>query len=136
MRPLGTRIATAFGVMAAAAGTVVIAAPTASAATYNGACGSGYVQVNSAPIGTVGTVFLTYNSSNGQNCVVTQRNSSGSPTTMCEELTPAGGSTSSFCEPNVTTWGGPLYVHAPGVCVSWKGIIGSVSGGKNNTNCG
>lgn len=62
----------------AIAGTAVFAttalwttASPASAATYNGACGSGYSVLDSDNVGQLGTVFLTYNDSTGQNCVVT-----------------------------------------------------------------
>ena len=33
------------------------------------ACGGGYSVIDSAPLGTAGTVYLSYNASNGKNCV-------------------------------------------------------------------
>ncbi|MFE0438884.1 spore-associated protein [Streptomyces nigra] len=137
MSSLRIRIAASLGVTAVALGTVVATAPAASAATYlSSYCGTGYAVVNSADVGSLGTVYLTYNASNGQNCVVTVRHASVSGSEICEGITPAGGRESSQCEPNVSTWGGPVYVRAEGVCVSWWGTINGVKGGKNNTNCG
>lgn len=135
MNRLIARTLATLGATGAAVAMTVATAPTASAATYNGGCGSGYGVVNSAPVGTVGTVFLTYNSSNGNNCVVTVRNSSGSGITICERLWSSRDSTG-LCEPGMTTWGGPVSLHAAGLCVSWRGTIGSATGGKDNTNCG
>ncbi|PIM73591.1 spore-associated protein A [Streptomyces sp. JV178] len=135
MNPLSTRAIAVSVTTTAAMGTMIATAPTASAATYNGGCGSGYVVVNSAPVGTAGTVFLTYKSSTGLNCVVTVRNSPGSPTTICEKITPRGDREVSKCEQGVTTWGGPIYAEASGQCVDWRGSIGSATGGKNDTNC-
>ncbi|MFI8068682.1 spore-associated protein A [Streptomyces sp. NPDC086033] len=135
MNRLIARTLATLGVAGAAVATTVSVAPNAAAATYNGGCGAGYGVVNSASVGTVGTVFLTYNSSTGRNCVVTIRNSSGSATTICEKLWTDSDSNSK-CEPNLTTWGGPIYLYASGECVSWRGTIGSVTGGKNDTNCG
>lgn len=136
MNRLIARTAATLGVAGAALATTVAAAPSAAAATYNGGCGSGYVVVNSASVGTVGTVFLTYNSSTARNCVVTVRNSSGSGVTICENIQADGGASDSMCEPNMTTWGGPVYLYAPGECVTWSGRIGSATGGKSRTNCG
>ncbi|CAM5346136.1 hypothetical protein SCALM49S_01532 [Streptomyces californicus] len=61
-------------------------AKKAAAAQYNGACGSGYSVVNSAQIGTKGTVFLTYSSATGKNCVVTVRTKPGKAVHMTASL--------------------------------------------------
>lgn len=67
------------GVAVVATAAAVVAVPSvAQAAGYNGVCGSGYRVVDSMPLAG-GTAFLTYNSSTGQNCAVTVRNSTGSP---------------------------------------------------------
>ncbi|WP_330290542.1 spore-associated protein A [Streptomyces sp. NBC_00576] len=136
MNRLVARTAATLGVAGAAIATTVATAPSAAAATYNNGCGSGYVVVNSASVGTVGTVFLTYNSSSGKNCVVTVRNSSGSGIEICESITNENGASQSMCEQNRTTWGGPVTISAAGQCVTWSGSIGSATGGKTRTNCG
>lgn len=53
-----------------------------SALAYNGVCGSGYQVIDSQSV-TGGTVYLTYNSSTGKNCVVTTRSTPGSRLAMC-----------------------------------------------------
>lgn len=128
----------ATGLVAAAmtAGTLVTAAP-ASAATYGGQCGSGYSVVNQRTITGKGTVYLTYNSSNGNNCVVTIRNNPGAAVQMfagiARQSDPAWGAVD---EGNYTTYAGPVYRYAKGSCVTWGGAItGSYAGGEN-TNCG
>ncbi|WP_046471550.1 hypothetical protein [Allosalinactinospora lopnorensis] len=137
MNPL-KKAAVAVGVAATAlAGTVATASP-AVAATYAGECGGGYGVVNSAPIGSVGTVFLTYNSSNGYNCVVAKRNAAGSPVIIEAGLSihPAGNHWDVYEGDYFTSYAGPIYLHAAGQCVDWMGRISGVEGGKRGTNCG
>jgi len=64
--------------------TTALAAPASAApnTTPQKVCGSSYKTVNSAPIGTRGTVYLTYNSTNGKNCVVTIRSNPGTAMDM------------------------------------------------------
>jgi hypothetical protein len=109
--------------------------PAAAAATYDGACGSGYSVVNSAAIGSLGTIFLTYNNSNGNNCVVTVRNSPGAAINMYAGISISGG-TIKYDNGWYTSYAGPVYLNAAGKCVDWVGVIGSEDGGKNGTNCG
>ncbi|MEU6577748.1 spore-associated protein A [Streptomyces sp. NPDC046805] len=133
------RTLTATVVTVATAGAGLMAsAPTASAATYNGVCGSGYVVVNSAPIANVGTVYLTYNSSTGKNCVVTKRNTTGSPIYMAAYLNKVGDPESSAAidEGNYTSYAGPVYKYARGVCVEWGGVIGNWQTFNAGSNCG
>lgn len=60
-------------------GTTALAGPASAApnTTPQKVCGSSYKTVNSAPVGSLGTVYLTYNSSNGKNCVATIRSNPG-----------------------------------------------------------
>ncbi|PBC78072.1 hypothetical protein BX265_2831 [Streptomyces sp. TLI_235] len=116
------RTATRAGVMAAVAAAAVTVMPTAAhAASYNGACGSGYGVIDSDSV-SGGTVFLTYNSSTGKNCVVTVRNSPGSAQHMAARVSKAGAPWISD-EGNFTTYAGPVYVYAKGSCVDWGGEI-------------
>ncbi|MFC7328674.1 spore-associated protein A [Marinactinospora rubrisoli] len=122
--------------LAAVGGTLMTAAP-ASAATYGGQCGSGYVEVNRDHIGNLGTVFLTYNSSNGNNCVVTIRNSPGAARPMMAAIArQSDPAWYEIDEGNYTTYAGPVYRYARGECVTWGGAINGQYGGDENTNCG
>ncbi|MCM2580131.1 spore-associated protein A [Streptomyces meridianus] len=122
---------------------LVATAPAASAATsgataaYNGVCGSGYKVVNSAPVGSVGTVYLTYNSTSGKNCVVTIRNTAGSPTYMFAYLnTLDDPSDPAYDEGEYRSYAGPVYKYARGMCVEWGGIIGTWEAFNTGSNCG
>ncbi|NEB88619.1 spore-associated protein A, partial [Streptomyces anulatus] len=111
-------------------------AAKAAAATYNGACGGGYSVVNSAQIGTKGTVFLTYNSATGKNCVVTVRTTPGKAVHMTASLGFASPTTTVSDTGYYTTYAGPVYLDARGLCVTWRGEISGEVAGKNGTNCG
>ncbi len=126
----GCTVATVFGALAAAS--------PAAAATYGGECGSGYSVVNSDPIGSKGTVFLTYNSSTGRNCVIAKRNTSGSPILVEAGLSisPAGSHWDVFDGGFYRSYAGPIYLAAAGKCVDWMGRITGTEGGKRGTNCG
>ncbi|MEV1048327.1 spore-associated protein A [Streptomyces sp. NPDC049916] len=108
----------------------------ATAAQYNGACGSGYAVVNSAQIGTQGTVFLTYSSATGKNCVVTVRTKPGKAVHMTASLGFASPTTTVTDTGYFTTYAGPVYLDARGLCVTWRGEISGEVAGKNGTNCG
>ncbi|GIE36795.1 spore-associated protein A [Actinoplanes italicus] len=127
--------ATAFAMTAAAVLTV---STPAQAASYGGECGSGYGVVNSAAIGSKGTVFLTYNASNGYNCVVAKRNSAGSAVLVEAGLAihPVGSHWTKFDGGYFTSYAGPLYLSAADKCVDWMGRISGTEGGKRGTNCG
>ncbi|NRQ40546.1 M23 family metallopeptidase [Nonomuraea sp. NN258] len=89
------------------------------------ACGSGYGVVDSAGLGTSGTVYLLYNSGNGNNCVVTMKSTSlGTPTATTAYLE-VQGSTRKTDSGNYGYYAGPVYAYAPGKCVRWGGKAGS-----------
>ncbi|MFK0173158.1 spore-associated protein A [Streptomyces sp. NPDC090306] len=130
---------------AAAAVAVLLTAPAAgaderpaasTATTYNGACGKGYNVVNSAAIGTQGTVYLTYNAGTGANCVVAQRRTAGAPVHMSASLGFSSPTTWVVDSGNYRSYAGPVYLDARGLCVTWRGQIGDEVAGKNGTNCG
>ncbi|MEU6132913.1 spore-associated protein A [Saccharopolyspora sp. NPDC047091] len=122
----------------ALAGSITFTAPEAHAATYGGECGSGYGVVNSGSIGGKGTAFLTYNASNGRNCVVAKRNSSGSAVLVEAGLSvsPAGNHWDVYDGGNYTTYAGPIYLSAAGKCVDWMGGIEGTRYVARGTNCG
>ncbi|WP_433424251.1 spore-associated protein A [Microtetraspora malaysiensis] len=128
--------ATGIAALAIAAGTLAIATP-ASAATYGGQCGSGYSVVNQKTISGKGTVFLTYNNSNGYNCVVTVRNSTGSAVPMMAAIAKSSDPAwYAMDEGSYTSYAGPVYRSAKGSCVTWGGAISGTYAGGENTNCG
>lgn len=118
----------------AVGGATALAAPAAAAparaaaaqAAYNGVCGSGYTVIDSRRIGIVGTLFLTYNSATGRNCAVTIRDQAGAAAPMSVSLSVANsddpGATDSG---NYTSYAGPVYKDARGLCITWSGSIGN-----------
>jgi hypothetical protein len=133
------RAAAAAAVTAAVVGAMGAVAPQAGAATppakYNGVCGAGYTVVDSAPVGTAGTVYLTYNPSTGQDCVVTVRARSGTAVSMLAAVTDAQDVDPEFDDGFYKTYAGPVYIGHPGHCVSYWGRISGQSGGANNVHC-
>lgn len=136
----GHRITTVIASAATTIGLGVIAAPSASAAaSYNGACGSGYSVTNSARIGNGGTIFLTYNSSNGNNCVVTIRDTPDSTPGVVSAGLGRSDDIYSWKSDlgNYKSYAGPVYVYGKGSCMDWTGAIqgyGVVE--RKATNCG
>jgi hypothetical protein len=128
---------TAALVMAAfalAVGTAAISSATASAANYNGVCGSSYGVVDHTDIGG-GTIWLTYSSSTGENCVVTVRDNPGAAEGMNAWVKLSSSPTWHQDPGNFTTYAGPVYVSAPHQCIDWGGGIESNSWTAFNTHC-
>ncbi|MGC0331571.1 hypothetical protein RKD23_004561 [Streptomyces sp. SAI-170] len=121
------------------AGLVVTATP-AQAAGYNGACGSGYSVIDSMRVGgtnTEGTTYLTYNSSNGYNCVVTMNNT-GATRWVGAEIEVSGGDWISDSG-QYRYYAGPVYVYAANRCIDWGGGVSYYAGlwdVKWNDHCG
>ncbi|MFF1284066.1 spore-associated protein A [Streptomyces sp. NPDC058299] len=134
------RVLSAVAVAGTATAALLAAAPGASAvaqAAYNGACGSGYSVVNSAPVGNKGTAYLTYSSSTGKNCLVMIRNLSGDPVPMELYLNASGDEIhDNYDSGTYRSYAGPLYLSAKGRCVDWYGRLDGVWFGENGTNCG
>ena len=109
---------------------------TAAAAPYNKACGSGYTVIDSLPLSTLGTVYLTYNSANGNNCVVTVRTNPGSPVTMYAAIELSGAPGTQVSDyGDYTTYAGPVYIHAPNHCVDWAGQVDIEFNYQNQSHC-
>ncbi|MFJ1749568.1 spore-associated protein [Streptomyces sp. NPDC088116] len=117
--------ATAFGTTASAAPNV----------TPQGVCGSAYKTVNSAAIGSLGTVYLTYNSSNGKNCVATIRSKPGATKNMSTYIYVPDSDAWAGDSGSYTSYAGPAYVYGKGHCVSWGGSIDNVYVSVENSNC-
>ena len=102
---------------------VAFAAGPAGAVGYNGACGSGYSVIDSMTVGYVnvqGTTYLTYNHSNGYNCVVTIAGTSG--TNYIDALLEVSGGNWVEDRGYYHSYAGPVYVYASDKCVDWGGF--------------
>jgi hypothetical protein len=140
-----TRSAMAAAALAALSlgATTALASPASAApnTTPQNVCGSGYATVNSTDVdsaatGFLGTVYLTYNASNGQNCVATIRNNPGTAMDMSAwiDVPDTGESSSDFGQ--FTSYAGPTYVYGKGYCVDWGGNIDNVHVAVFDSNCG
>ncbi|MER8018203.1 spore-associated protein [Streptomyces griseoluteus] len=126
----------ALAALALGAGTA-LAAPASAApnATPQQVCGSSYRTVNSAAVGSLGTVYLTYNASNGKNCVTTIRNSPGTAVEMSAWVYVADTGQGDDDYGNFTSYAGPTYVYGKGHCVDWGGQIKNVYVQISGSNC-
>ena len=136
---LSRRATTAAALTALALGGTVAATAPASAATtkaaaasYNGACGTGYKVIDSTPVGNSGKIFLTWNESTGKNCAVTIRNTTGAKIHMGVTLKAIDSSEPAAKDSGqYTSYAGPVYVNGRGYCVTWGGTIGTASAGDS-----
>lgn len=126
----------ALAALALGAGTAM-AAPASAApnTTPQKVCGSSYRTVNSAAVGSLGTVYLTYNASNGNNCVTTIRNSPGTAVDMSAWLYVADTDQGDDDYGSFTSYAGPTYVYGKGHCVDWGGQIKNVYVQISGSNC-
>ncbi|MET7678742.1 spore-associated protein [Streptomyces seoulensis] len=126
----------ALAALALGAGTA-IAAPASAApnTTPQKVCGSSYRTVNSAAVGSLGTVYLTYNASNGKNCVTTIRNNPGTAVDMSAWLYVADTDQGDDDYGSFTSYAGPTYVYGKGHCVDWGGQIKNVYVQISGSNC-
>lgn len=92
--------------------------------------------MNSMAVGSLGTVYLTYNSSNGRNCVATIRNRPGNAVAMSVwiDVPDTGNAAQDYGQ--YTLHAGPAYVFGKGHCVNWGGNIGNRYVQIYNSNCG
>lgn len=118
--------------------TTALAAPASAApnTTPQKVCGSGYKTVNSAAVGSLGTVYLTYNSTNGRNCVTTIRNNPGTALDMSAWIYVPDTEAGDQDDGRFTSYAGPTYVYGKGHCVDWGGNIGRVYVEIDGSNCG
>lgn len=116
---------------------VASAASTLVYAGYNGACGSGYGVIDYINVSgqDTGTVYLTYNSGNGYNCVVTVRAHPGTPIYMDAAVRVSGGTWHEDFG-DYTTYAGPVYVYARGTCIDWGGGINPDYQYRYSVHCG
>lgn len=117
--------------------TTVLAAPASAApnTTPQKVCGSAYKTVNSAAVGSLGTVYLTYNASNGKNCVTTIRSTPGASVDMSAWIYVSDTNQGDEDYGSYTSYAGPTYVYGKGHCVDWGGHINNVYTQVNGSNC-
>ncbi|GGV73737.1 spore-associated protein A [Streptomyces griseoloalbus] len=115
-----------------------LAAPASAApnTTPQKVCGSGYKTVNSASVASLGTVYLTYNSANGRNCVTTIRNTPGTAMDMSAWVYVPDTEKGDQDGGQYTSYAGPTYVYGKGHCVDWGGSIDNVYVQVYGSNCG
>ncbi|MEU0131753.1 hypothetical protein [Streptomyces sp. NPDC006289] len=120
----------------AAAGLLATAGPAGAAATTPGAvCGSGYSVVDSEDLGPA-VIYLTYNSSNGYNCVTTILDSyTGGAVQMGSSIQKSGGSEVRDFG-GYTKFAGPVYVSASNTCIKWGGGVQDVIWKSGWGHCG
>lgn len=100
----------------------------------SGVCGSGYGVVDSHHI-TGATIYLAYNDSSGNNCVVTLADDDTGAVTMNATLTVQGASSAS--DPGSYHWyAGPVTEYAPNSCVKWGGTYKTSSWTSDYGHCG
>lgn len=130
--------ATAGTLTALVVGATATFGATAHAApniTPQGVCGSAYKTVNSAPVASYGTIYLTYNSANGKNCVATIRTNPGTATYVSAYLYVPDTGEWAEDSGNYTSFAGPSRLYGKGHCVSWGGGIANVFVSVESSNC-
>jgi hypothetical protein len=131
---VGLVIAMAACALAIPASATQPAATNLTAAQAPNRCGPGYGQVDSENLNALGpnfgTVYLYYNSSNGKNCVFTEKlvargTATYTTATLCRLSDGA-------CAPpdrgNYKYYAGPIYLYARGTCVKWGGRVTNTDG--------
>ncbi|MGS0686771.1 M23 family metallopeptidase [Nakamurella sp. GG22] len=97
-------------------------------------CGSGYVVNDTAKLGSVGAVVLTYNKAAKNNCAVTLKfGNLGSRTATSVYITPQGQSKKSDSG-NFFEYAGPVRTNSP-TCIKWGGAIGGSSYNSRSEHC-
>jgi hypothetical protein len=117
---------------AVALGTATALAAPASAApntTPQKVCGSAYKTVNSA------AVYLTYNASNGKNCVATIRSNPGTTVDMSTWIYVPDTDEGANDFGQYTSYAGPAYAYGKGHCIDWGGSISNVTVQVTGSNC-
>jgi hypothetical protein len=121
MTTVSRRVMTGVLSLVLATSGLLFGAQSASAATAQSICGSGYYIQETASISGEATAYLLYSNSTGKNCAVTIKNNHiGTPTSTYAKIR---SSTTSWVtnSGNFSYYAGPVYVYAPHVCVSYGG---------------
>ncbi|MGW0807800.1 M23 family metallopeptidase [Nonomuraea sp. NPDC002799] len=104
--------------------------------TATSVCGSGFKVIDSAALGTAGTVSLLYNATTGANCVATLKKSSLGTATATSAYLEVQGKTRATDSGNFTYYAGPVKASAAGKCVKWGGKAGTTAYNSPFEHCG
>lgn len=99
-------------------------------------CGSGYSVIDHHALGKAGAVYLTYNSRNGRNCVVTLKSTRLAKKTRASAHIQAKGGAEHGDSGPYAYYAGPVRVKAAHTCVKWGGSLGSASYTSPYHHCG
>ncbi|AWW39244.1 MULTISPECIES: hypothetical protein [Streptomyces] len=128
--PQFKRLGSVAAVVGMTAAGMIATTGTAQAASYNGGCGSGYSVIGSKDVGD-GTAYITYNSSNGYNCVVTVSDTPGTAMYLDARLrihrTDAVWKANEYDAGTFKYYAGPVYIKAVDTCVDYGGSAGNAS---------
>ncbi|MEO5832389.1 MAG: M23 family metallopeptidase [Nakamurella sp.] len=97
-------------------------------------CGSGYVVNDTARLGSVGAVVLTYNKAAKNNCAVTLKfGNLGTRTSTSVYITPQGQAKKSDAG-NFFAYAGPVRTNSP-TCIRWGGAVGGAAYNSPSEHC-
>jgi sialidase-1 len=99
------------------------------------ACGGGYSVLESQPLGTAGTVYLSYNAANGKNCVSTMKSASAGTATATSAYLEVKGSSRITDSGSFGYFAGPVSAVAADKCVKWGGATGGQSFDSEFEHC-
>ncbi|MFC7591793.1 M23 family metallopeptidase [Nonomuraea antimicrobica] len=99
-------------------------------------CGSGYSVIDSAALGSEGTVYLLFNSANGNNCVTTLKSKSLGTATATSAYLEVQGTARKTDSGNFGYYAGPVVAQASGTCVKWGGKAGAAVYDSPLEHCG
>ncbi|MBB5775424.1 N-acetylmuramoyl-L-alanine amidase [Nonomuraea jabiensis] len=104
--------------------------------TAESVCGAGYKVIDSAALGSSGTVYLTFNSTNGNNCVATIKKASLGKATATAAFLEVKGKTRATDTGNFDYYAGPVRAAAADKCVKWGGKAGTSTYESGFEHCG
>jgi hypothetical protein len=99
-------------------------------------CGTDYKVIDSQALGTSGTVYLLYNSTNANNCVATIKKTSLGTASATSAFLEVAGKTRVTDSGNFTYYAGPVRAAAEDKCVKWGGKVGTSSYESPSEHCG
>ncbi|WP_431914109.1 M23 family metallopeptidase [Nonomuraea jabiensis] len=104
--------------------------------TAESVCGTGYKVIDSAALGSSGTVYLTFNAANGNNCVATIKKASLGKATATTAYLEVAGKTRATDTGSFEYYAGPVRAAAADKCVKWGGKAGSSTYNSPSEHCG
>jgi hypothetical protein len=99
-------------------------------------CGSGYKVVDSAALSTKGRVYLTYNKTSGNNCVVTMKHTKLGTASASSAFLEVEGAARTTDTGSFSYYAGPVRKAAPGKCVKWGGSADGATYTSGFEHCG